>query len=70
MSEKYKVIDSTEPTFITVVDWVDLFIRPVYCNILDESPTGARLQRVPTYLIKKVVAFATRLTKTEVNSSK
>ncbi len=39
MSEKYKVIDSTAPTFITitVVDWVDLFVRPVYCNILDES---------------------------------
>ena len=29
MSEKYKVIDSTVPTFITitVVDWVDLFNR-------------------------------------------
>ena len=39
MSEKYKVIDSTVPTFITitVVDWVDLFPRPVYCNILDNS---------------------------------
>ena len=39
MSEKYKVIDSTVPTFITitVVDWVNLFVRPIYCNILDES---------------------------------
>jgi REP element-mobilizing transposase RayT len=39
MSEKYKVIDSTAPTFITItiVDWVDLFTRPVYCNILDDS---------------------------------
>jgi hypothetical protein len=39
MSEKYKVIDSTVPTFITitVVDWVDLLVRPVYCNILDDS---------------------------------
>ena len=39
MSEKYKVIDSTVPTFITitVVDWVDLFTRPVYYNILHES---------------------------------
>ena len=39
MSEKYKDIDSTVPTFITktVVDWVDLFTRPVYCNILDEA---------------------------------
>jgi REP element-mobilizing transposase RayT len=39
MSEKYKVIDSTVPTFITitVVDWVDLFVRPNYCTILDES---------------------------------
>jgi hypothetical protein len=39
MSEKYKVIDSTVPTFITitVVDWVDLLVRSIYCNILDES---------------------------------
>ena len=39
MSEKYKVIDSTVPTFITItmVDWVDLFVRPVCCDILDES---------------------------------
>ena len=39
MSEKYKVIDSTVPTFITitVVDWFDLLLLPVYCNILDES---------------------------------
>ena len=39
MSEKYKVIDSTVPTFITitVVDWVDLLVRPNYCTILDES---------------------------------
>ena len=38
MSENYKVIDSTVPTFITitVVDWVDLFVRPNYCTILDE----------------------------------
>jgi hypothetical protein len=39
MSEKYKVIDSTVPTFITitVVDLVDLLARPNYCSILDES---------------------------------
>ena len=39
MSEKYKVIDSTVPTFIiiTVVDWVDLLICPVYCNSIDDS---------------------------------
>jgi len=39
MSERYKVKDSTAPTFITitVVDWVDLFTRPVYCRILDSS---------------------------------
>ena len=39
MSEKYKVIDSTVPTFVTisVVNWVDLFVRPVYSAILDES---------------------------------
>ncbi|WP_245574921.1 transposase [Flavobacterium tegetincola] len=39
MSEKYKVIDSTVPTFITITiaDWVDLLTRPIYCNIIDES---------------------------------
>ncbi|SDH90303.1 hypothetical protein SAMN04488062_11743 [Flavobacterium omnivorum] len=57
MSENYKVIDSTVPTFITitVVDWVDLFVRHNYCTIIDEPTSarlstfsGARLQRVPT----------------------
>ena len=39
MPEKYKVIDSTVPTFMTttVVDWVDLLTRPIYNNILDDS---------------------------------
>lgn len=39
MSEKYKVIDSTVPTFITitVVASVDVLVRPNYCTILDES---------------------------------
>ena len=39
MSEKYKVIDSSTPTFITVTvtGWVDLFVRPVYAQILDAS---------------------------------
>ncbi|MBS9768914.1 MAG: transposase [Flavobacteriaceae bacterium] len=39
MSEKYKVIDSATPTFITitVIGWVDLFTRPIYTQILDES---------------------------------
>jgi len=39
MSERYKVRDSASPTFITItiVDWVDLFTRPVYCRILDNS---------------------------------
>jgi REP element-mobilizing transposase RayT len=38
MSEKYKVIDSTQPTFITitVVDWVDVFIRVEYFKILND----------------------------------
>lgn len=37
--ERYKVIDSTEPTFVTltIIDWVDLFIRPIYFKILDDS---------------------------------
>ena len=31
MPAKYKIIDNTEPTFvtITVIDWVDLFTRSV-----------------------------------------
>ncbi|UKN01173.1 hypothetical protein K6119_15695 [Paracrocinitomix mangrovi] len=39
MSERYKVIDSSVPTFvtITIVGWVDLFIRRPYTNILDDS---------------------------------
>jgi len=34
MSEKYKFIDIAVPTFITitVADWVDLLVRPIYCN--------------------------------------
>ncbi len=39
MSHKYKVRDSTQPTFITitVVDWIDLFVRQTYFKILDDS---------------------------------
>ena len=39
MSEKYKVIDSNIPTFITLtlIGWVDLFIRRRYTDLLDES---------------------------------
>ena len=39
MSERYKVIDSTQPTFITltITHWADLFIRKEYTNILDEA---------------------------------
>lgn len=39
MSERYKVIDSTKPTFVTLtlVGWVDLFIRRKYMTLLDES---------------------------------
>lgn len=36
-------------------------------HYLYEYPTGARLQRVSIYPIKKGVAFATRQTKTGVN---
>lgn len=34
ISEKYKVIDSTVPTFITIiiVDWVDVFVL-LFCNV-------------------------------------
>ena len=36
MSEKHKVVDSTVPTFITIiiVDWEDLFVRPIYFELL------------------------------------
>jgi REP element-mobilizing transposase RayT len=39
VSEKYKVLLHDKPNFLTltVVGWVDLFIRPVYTQILDES---------------------------------
>jgi len=39
MSNKYKVIDSTQPTFITitVIDGVDVFVRLEYFKILDDS---------------------------------
>jgi len=39
MSHKYKALDKTQPTFITitVVDWVDVFIRQEYIKILDTS---------------------------------
>ena len=39
MSERYKVIDSSQPTFITltITHWVDLFVRKEYTNILDEG---------------------------------
>ncbi|MDR7212426.1 hypothetical protein [Flavobacterium piscis] len=33
MSEKYKVIDSKVPSFITIIDWVDLFVRPMSSHI-------------------------------------
>ncbi|MGB1247389.1 MAG: transposase, partial [Chitinophagales bacterium] len=39
MSEKYKVYDSTRPTFvtITVVGWVDVFTQNKYTEILDDA---------------------------------
>jgi len=39
MSERYKVIDSSTPTFVTltIIDWVDLFTKPIYTKILDDS---------------------------------
>jgi len=39
MSERYKVIDSSIPNFITltITDWVDLLVRPEYCKVLDEA---------------------------------
>ena len=39
MSERYKVIDSTVPTFVTltILDWIDLFTKPQYTKVLDDS---------------------------------
>jgi len=39
MSQRYKIIDSTQPTFVTltIIDWVDLFTRPIYFRILDDA---------------------------------
>ncbi len=39
MSEKYKIGESERPHFITttVIDWVDLFTRPVYKEIIIDS---------------------------------
>lgn len=39
MSERYKVIDNSIPTFITltIIDWVDLFVKPQYTEILDDA---------------------------------
>ena len=39
MSEKYKIGEPERPHFITttVIDWVDLFTRPVYKDILVDS---------------------------------
>lgn len=39
MSERYKVINSQTPTFvtITITGWVDLFIRRTYTKIIDDS---------------------------------
>ena len=39
MSEKYKIGESQRPHFITitVIDWVDLFTRPVYKEIIIDS---------------------------------
>ena len=41
MSERYKIIDSSIPTFVTltIVDWIDLFMRRRYMQVLDESLT-------------------------------
>ena len=39
MSERYKVIDNTVPTFLTLtlIDWIDLFVKPKYTEILDDA---------------------------------
>jgi REP element-mobilizing transposase RayT len=39
MSERYKVGDSSRPHHITltIIDWVDVFVRPVYKDIIIDS---------------------------------
>ena len=37
MSERYKVIYSEIPNFITIIGWLDLLIRRVYTNIIDDA---------------------------------
>jgi len=39
MSEKYKIIDSSQPHFITItiIDWVDVFTRYNYSELIIES---------------------------------
>jgi len=39
MSERYKVLDSHTPNFVTLtlIGWVDLLVKPIYCRILDDA---------------------------------
>ena len=39
MSEKYKIRDQDKPYFVTisVVEWIDVFTRPLYKEIVIES---------------------------------
>lgn len=47
MSERYKVIDSQTPTFVTctIIDWVDLFTRRKHTRILDDSLTFCQKEK-------------------------
>ena len=69
MSEKYKVLLHDKPNFLTltVVGWVDLFIRPVYTQILDESfrycmkSKGLIIEKLrPPYTIKYDINIPSR----------
>jgi len=39
VSRKYKIGDQRKPHFVTstVIDWIDVFIRPEYRNVFLES---------------------------------
>jgi putative transposase len=48
MSEKYKILDQDYPYFITfaVEEWVDVFTRPVYKDIIIDSLRFVSVRKV------------------------
>ena len=50
MSRKYKFLNKEGLNFVSfaTVNWVDVFVREMYCNILLESLSYCRLNNGPT----------------------